>query len=239
MKSKLQTTEQEAGEGRRGGKQLEFSPVRTPHGRSSSSRINNRTSSTGKRTCGSGASPSPAPTRTSVGSSVSPSPGPGRTPQTKRRELSLTAVEKNSPTGSPRNVNKTQTSGNIRKTGTIKSKSEREVNQNSNSEESSRKSSNSSQDSGIGREPKLSRVDRARQGQSSVTKSGRTAPIIRTISPEIVDLEVSNRKKFEELCDLKNIELGIVKVPRELLEDLIHKENIEKYYDVDQVPVAR
>ena len=238
MKSKLQTPELEAGEGRRGGK-LEFSPVRTSaHGRSSNSRVNNRTSSTGKRTCGSGASPSPGPGRTSVGSSVSPSPGPGRTPQTKRRELSLTAVEKNSPTGSPRNVNKTQASGNIRKTGTIKSKSEREVNQNSNSEESSRKSSNSSQDSGIGREPKLSRVDRPRSG-NSVTKSGRTAPIIRTISPEIVDLEVSNRKKFEELCDLKNIELGIVKVPRELLEDLIHKENIEKYYDVDPVPVAR
>jgi len=236
MKSKLQVSEQEAGEGRRGGK-LEFSPVRTSHGRSSSSRINNRTSSTGKRTCGSGASPSPGPTRTSVGSSVSPSPGPGRTPQTKRRELSLTAVEKNSPTGSPRNVNKTQTSGNSRKAGTIKSKSEREVNQNSNSEESSRKSSNSSQDSGIGREPKLSRIDRPRSGHS-VTKSGRTAPIIRTISPEIVDLEVSNRKKFEELCDLKNIELGIVKVPPELLEDLIHKENIEKYYDVDEVPVA-
>lgn len=237
MKSKLQTPELEAGEGRRGGK-LEFSPVRTSaHGRSSNSRVNNRTSSTGKRTCGSGASPSPGPGRTSVGSSVSPSPGPGRTPQTKRRELSLTAVEKNSPTGSPRNVNKTQASGNIRKTGTIKSKSEREVNQNSNSEESSRKSSNSSQDSGIGREPKLSRVDRPRSG-NSVTKSGRTAPIIRTISPEIVDLEVSNRKKFEELCDLKNIELGIVKVPRELLEDLIHKENIEKYYDVDPVPVA-
>jgi len=237
MKSKLQTPEQEAGEGRRGGK-LEFSPVRTSsHGRSSSSRINNRTSSTGKRTSGSGASPSPGPGRTSVGSSVSPSPGPGRTPQTKRRELSLTAVEKNSPTGSPRNVNKTQASGNIRKQGTIKSKSEREVNQNSNSEESSRKSSNSSQDSGIGREPKLSRVDRPRSGHS-VTKSGRTAPVIRTISPEVVDLEVSNRKKFEELCDLKNIELGIVKVPPELLEDLIHKENIEKYYDVEEVPVA-
>jgi len=237
MKSKLQTPDQEAGEGRRGGK-LEFSPVRTSsHGRSPSSRLNNRTSSTGKRTSGSGVSPSPGPGRTSVGSSVSPSPGPGRTPQTKRRELSLTAVEKNSPTGSPRNVNKTQASGNLRKTGTVKSKSEREVNQNSNSEESSRKSSNSSQDSGIGREPKLSRVDRTRSGQS-VTKSGRTAPIIRTISPEIVDIEVSNRKKFEELCDLKNIELGIVKVPPELLEDLIHKENIEKYYDVDEVPVA-
>ena len=145
MKSKLQTPEQEAGEGRRGGK-LEFSPVRTSsHGRSSSSRINNRTSSTGKRTSGSGASPSPGPGRTSVGSSVSPSPGPGRTPQTKRRELSLTAVEKNSPTGSPRNVNKTQASGNIRKTGTIKSKSEREVNQNSNSEESSTQNSPASE----------------------------------------------------------------------------------------------
>jgi len=49
---------------------------------------------------------------------------------------------------------------------------------------------------------------------------------------------VSNRKRFEELCDIKNIELGMVKVPPDILEDLINKENIEKFYDVNEIPVA-
>ena len=64
-------------------------------------------------------------------------------------------------------------------------------------------------------------------------------PIIRTSSPDRVDIEVSNRKRFEELCDIKNIELGMVKVPPDILEDLINKENIEKFYDVNEIPVAR
>jgi len=49
---------------------------------------------------------------------------------------------------------------------------------------------------------------------------------------------VSNRKKFEELCDVKNVEMGIVKVPPELLNDLIHNGRIENYYDIDPIPVA-
>ena len=118
-----------------------------------------------------------------------------------------------------------------------KSKSDnREVT--TNNEESSRKSSNSSQDSGIGRESKLSRGERTRSGQN-LTKSMKNTPIIRTSSPDRVDLEVSNRKRFEELCDIKNIELGMVKVPPDILEDLINKDNIEKFYEIDEIPVAR
>ena len=68
-------------------------------------------------------------------------------------------------------------------------------------------------------------------------------PIIRTASPETPwvggESEVGERKKFGELSDVTNIEMGIVKVPRELLDELIHKEPIEKYYTVDEVPVAR
>ena len=227
MKSKLHSTDQEVGDGRRGGK-TEFSPVRTSsHGRSSNSRLNNMKSNnlSVKASGGGGSSHSPSST-TRTGSS-----GAGRTPQTKRRELSLTAGEKNSPTGSPRNVN-------VRKSGTsVKSKSDnREVN--TNNEESSRKSSNSSQDSGIGRESKLSRGDRTRSGQN-LTKSIKNTPIIRTSSPDRVDQEVSNRKRFEELCDIKNIELGMVKVPPDILEDLINKDNIEKFYEIDEIPVAR
>ena len=62
---------------------------------------------------------------------------------------------------------------------------------------------------------------------------------MRTVSPETADVEVSNRKKFEELCDVKNVELGIVKVPEEVLDELIHKEKLDKFYTVDEVPVAR
>ena len=237
MKSKLHSTDPEVGDGRRGGK-TEFSPVRTSsHGRSSNSRLSNmKSNNVSVKVSGAGGS-SHSPASNTRTSSVQPS-GAGRTPQTKRRELSLTAVEKNSPNGSPRNVSKTLSGANVRKAGTnIKSKSDnREVN--TNNEESSRKSSNSSQDSGIGRESKLSRGDRTRSGQN-LTKSIKNTPIIRTSSPDRVDLEVSNRKRFEELCDIKNIELGMVKVPPDILEDLINKENIEKFYEIDEIPVAR
>ena len=168
----------------------------------------------------------------SGGASQSPAAGAGRTPQTKRRELSLTVqLEKNSPNGSPRNVNRTSSVGNTRKSGTSKTKSD------VNNEESSRKSSNSSQDSGIGRESKLSRPDRTKPSLN-LTKT-KAPPIITTSSPDRVENEVSGRKRFEELCDIKNIELGMVKVPPDILEDLINKEKIEKSYDVDEVPVAR
>ena len=81
------------------------------------------------------------------------------------------------------------------------------------------------------------RSERPKAGH--VTSKPRTNPIIRTTSPETVELEVSNRKKFGELCDVKNVEMGIVKVPPQLLDDLIHKGNIESYYDVEAIPVAR
>ena len=242
MKSKLHSTDPEVGDGRRGGK-TEFSPVRTSsHGRSSNSRLNNtKSSNLSVKVSGGPGGSSHSPASTTRTGSV-PSSGAGRTPQTKRRELSLTQAEKNSPNGSPRNVNKTLSGGNGRKPGTnnVKSKSDnrdREVT-NTNNEESSRKSSNSSQDSGIGRESKLSRGDRTRSGQN-LTKSIKNTPIIRTSSPDRVDLEVSNRKRFEELCDIKNIELGMVKVPPDILEDLINKDNIEKFYEIDEIPVAR
>ena len=234
MKMKSRLTESEAGDCRRQASKLENSPVRTGlGGRASSSR----------------GIPSKAVTK---GSSSSPGPrttsGAGRTPQTKRRELSLSTAEKNSPSGSPRNVTRTSSSGNVvrNKTQTTsKTKGDQRSNGNSevssNNEESSRKSSNSSQDSGIGRESKLTRGDRTRSGQN-LTKSLRSQPpppLIRTSSPPRTVIEVSDRKRFEELCDIKNIELGMVKVPPDILEDLINKENIEKFYDVDEVPVAR
>ena len=82
------------------------------------------------------------------------------------------------------------------------------------------------------------------KSSGNISKSLRNSASARHISPErnnVDDLssEVSSRKRFEELCDIKNIEMGMVKVPPEILEDLINKENIEDHYDVDELPVAR
>ena len=61
-------------------------------------------------------------------------------------------------------------------------------------------------------------------------------------------MEVSkSRRRFEELLKVDgdddqvmgNVELGMVRVPSELLVDLIHHGDIQHYYDVDAVPVAR
>ena len=230
MKMKSRLTDNEAGECRRQAKP-ENSPVRTGlGGRASSSRV------IPSKVVSKGSSGSPGPRTTS---------GAGRTPQTKRRELSLSTAEKNSPSGSPRNVSRTSSSGNVVRKSAPTSKTKGDQRNGSevsaNNEESSRKSSNSSQDSGIGRESKMTRGERTRSGHN-LTKSLRSQPpppLIRTNSPPRSDIEVSDRKRFEELCDIKNIELGMVKVPPDILEDLINKENIEKFYDVDEVPVAR
>ena len=216
------------------------SPSRTPGGRGASTARGPATRSAGggKRP-GAGVSPGPRG-----------SPGPGRTPQTKRRELSLTvaATDKNSPTGSPRSRGE-EGRGSMRRGGgeppRRKKPEEKET-------EGSRKSSNSSQDSGVGREGVK---------VASRREAGRRQLVNRGASPEVSEergekearggreekeergereeREVGERQKFGELSDVTNIEMGIVRVPRELLEELIHLEPIEKYYTVDPVPVAR
>jgi len=181
-----------------------------------------------------------------------PATGPGRTPQTKRREFSLAHAEKSSPNGSPRGreLAHSKTQHVTRKPGHPKAgrpdpvtSSSSTTSHPSNQEESCRKSSNSSQDSGIGgrdMKPTSGRQQertRSKQQQQSAPPP-RTAPIITTTSPESVDIEVSNRAKFGELCDVKHVDMGIVRVPAELLNDLIHAGRIENYYDIDPVPVA-
>jgi len=218
-------------EGRRGSKP-ENSPVRSTQLTSSGS----RSGSTPTRGRGKVTKSQSSPIVTKAGEK--PVTGPGRTPQTKRRELTtvtnITAqLDKSSPSGSPRNVNRTSCgSGSSRKPGSIRSKNEQNRDVNSNNEETTRKTL-SLHDS------KSTRT----KSSGNISKSLRNSASARHISPErnnVDDLssEVSSRKRFEELCDIKNIEMGMVKVPPEILEDLINKENIEDHYDVDELPVA-
>ena len=68
------------------------------------------------------------------------------------------------------------------------------------------------------------------------------------VSPQIsVDSDGNDRSlkirrektKFDELWDCKTIEHGLIRIPTHRLEDLISKENIDKFYDIDEKPVAR
>ena len=209
MKSKSSDTPQTDSETRRTASQ-ESPAVRN--------KVSNKTSN-GKRNGSHGIS---APSKPNV-------TGPGRTPQTKRREFSVPQNEKNISNVSPR-------SRESEKPQARASNQNRSKNETSKGDPT-RKSSCSSQDSGIGRDIKPNRQEQTKSAQS-VSKT-KTNPVICTVSAETVELEVSNRKKFEDLCDVKNVEMGIVKVSPETLQDLIHKGNIETYYDVDPIPVAR
>ena len=51
--------------------------------------------------------------------------------------------------------------------------------------------------------------------------------------------EDEERAKFDRLWDVKTIEDGRVRILPQMLDDLIRKENIEKFYIVDDKPVAR
>ena len=45
--------------------------------------------------------------------------------------------------------------------------------------------------------------------------------------------------KFDGLWDVKTIENGLVRIPTQCLEELISEESIEKFYEVEDKPVAR
>lgn len=246
MKSKARLVEPEA-------EDRKVSPVRGSATSAPRTRATHKTAAAGtsssaaKRNGGAGSqgvSPGPSSRGSPAAQSrTTTAPGPGRTPQTKRREFSISHGDKSSPGGSPRSRPEPVKSANAAAVSRKPASSAHQRanrSEDNNPTETCRKSSNSSQDSGIGRDLRTVTATAGRQDRNRQNRTGRAhPPIIRTTSPESVEVEVSHRKKFEELCDVKNVEQGMVKVPGELLDDLIHKGRIENYYDVDDVPVAR
>lgn len=145
----------------------------------------------------------------------SPIGSAGRTPQTRRKELALTTVQQqNSPGSSPKtssSVYKKNSSGPARKISGSKAA------QNTNG------SSNSRRPRGRG----LS----ANQSSLKVVSD-----------PPVPPLQVKllrEETKFDGLWDVKTIENGLVRIPTQCLEELISEESIEKFYEVEDKPVAR
>ena len=51
--------------------------------------------------------------------------------------------------------------------------------------------------------------------------------------------EDEERAKFDRLWDVKSVEQGRIRIPPKMLDDLIRKESIDKFYMVEDRPVAR
>ena len=167
--------------------------------------------------------------------STTPGGGPGRTPQTRRKELSLqqqpASFDTRSPVSSPRTANspRVSTSTSQQSKKSRRSQEEDQLPVRKTSTSSLTKESNSR--SGSRKSPLRSNVQNLR------------------LSPQIsLDSEGNDRSskyfrhektKFDELWDCKTIEHGLIRIPTQRLEDLISKERIEKVYEVDEKPVAR
>ena len=56
---------------------------------------------------------------------------------------------------------------------------------------------------------------------------------------QVPTLKLREETKFDGLWDVKTIDNGLIRIPTQCLEELISKEGIEKFYEVEDKPVAR
>ena len=124
-------------------------------------------------------------------------------------------------------------------------------------EKKSRKSSKGNNDvsSGGGRRapPRLAHPPRGKDNAVSIAPAGASAkgcgnvsvtpsgdPNINSTNSTVTEsTELSQSAKLDELWKDRKIEQGMVRIPTNLLDDLIRKESIENFYIVEDTPVAR
>lgn len=124
-------------------------------------------------------------------------------------------------------------------------------------EKKSRKSSKGNNDvsSGGGRRapPRLAHPPRSKDNAVSIAPAGASAkgcgnvsvtpgsdPNINSTNSTVTEsTELSQSAKLDELWKDRKIEQGMVRIPTNLLDDLIRKESIENFYIVEDTPVAR
>jgi len=150
----------------------------------------------------------------------------GRTPQTRRKELSV-PQQQNSPMGSPGSP-KNQNSTVNKKTSTSSSSSSRKnsLNGNGNSSSAAGGSTNT----------------RSTTSSNANRRHNRGRGLSTTLSiPKEEKIVKSTREatKFDGLWDVKSVRDGLVRLPTKVLDELVNKGgSIDKYYHVDEIPVA-
>ena len=151
----------------------------------------------------------------------------GRTPQTRRKELSVPQSQ-NSPLGSPKNQNSTVNSSKKTSTSSNSSSSRKNSLNGNNSTGSTRNSTSGS----------ANRRHNRGRGLSTTTSSKNTEEKSNLNHEKSVK---SNREatKFDGLWDVKSVKDGLVRLPTKCLDELVTKDSIDKYYEVEDTPVAR
>ena len=164
----------------------------------------------------------------------------GRTPVTRRKELSV--QPQISPMGSPKNLsqNTTSNTNNIEKT----------ISKKNSTASSSRK--NSLNGNGNGPSSGQTTTGSARSGGTSVNSANRRHNRGRGLSTtkEIIKENLVKKEekwvdsgrevtKFDGLWDVKSVRDGLVRLPTKCLDELITQGGIDKYYSVEDTPVAR
>ena len=149
----------------------------------------------------------------------------GRTPQTRRKELTV-PQQQNSPLGSPKNQNSTVTS---KKTSLSTNSNSRKNSLNGNGNNSvggsnTRSSTSNSTNRRLNRGRGLSTTSSTKESEKNHEK-----------------IVKSNREetKFDGLWDVKSVKDGLVRLPTKCLDELVTKDSIDKYYEVEDTPVAR
>merc|ERR1711935_1214577 len=146
----------------------------------------------------------------------------GRTPQTRRKELSV-PQQQNSPLGSPKNQNSTVTVNKKTSTSSNSNSRKNSLNGNGNSVGGSTGNTRPSTSSSANR-----RQNRGR-GLSTTSKD---------LKPDIKEEKVawkSNREatKFDGLWDVKCVKDGLVRLPTKCLDELVIKDSIDNIYKVE------
>jgi len=151
----------------------------------------------------------------------------GRTPQTRRKELSV-PHQQNSPLGSPKNQNSTVTVNKKTSTSSNSNSRKNSLNGNGNSVGGSTGNTRPSTSSSINR--------RQNRGRGLSTTSSKD------LKPNIKEEKVwnSNREatKFDGLWDVKCVKDGLVRLPTKCLDELVIKDSIDNIYKVEETPVA-
>ena len=72
----------------------------------------------------------------------------------------------------------------------------------------------------------------------SITPAGGSAASSQPV-PLSTQEDEEERAKFDRLWDVKSVDQGRVRISPRMLDQLIRKENIDKFYIVEDKPVAR
>ena len=158
---------------------------------------------------------------------------PGLTPKTQRKELAPVQNSNLTPQGSPKINNNTTTGTGSTTTKQQKTSSSTSTSvvsrKNSSKNNNINKRSSSTGGGGSGGPSARPSLSHTSAGQPSSTQNNITTPTIK----------LREETKFDGLWEVKTIDNGLIRLPTQCLDNLISKEGIEKYYEVEPKPVAR